>query len=466
MAPASATLSSSRTATSTEALRDVVGATARAASTLGTEMADIAGTIDDTMHLAQSQARHFAGVGSGVAAMVIGNEAIRDDARQVAESARDARDSVVRALGVAVDSIESGLASVGTSLDGAIEATNEIARIALQTRMVALNASVQAAHAGSGGGAFAVVADAVRELAEKIRDSSKTIASTLAQLTGTVHRLASHDAGASSRSEDVGLRSAVDASLAQFRETFADVVLRIENVAQRAESNLKDCGAVDGAVRSMAAEVEHFEQAITEAARKSGRILSMSERLIKLTADSGAETDDTPFIETAIAVAAELQDRLAKAVADGAIGLPALFDEEYTPLPGTDPQQFMSSFVPLTDRLFTPVQESVLAWSDRVAFCAAVDRNGFLPTHNLKFSRPQSADPVWNAANCRNRRLFQDRTGAAAGRNTLPFLVQTYRRDMGGGVFAILKEADAPISIGGRHWGNVRLAYRVERAQP
>lgn len=43
--------------------------------------------------------------------------------------------------------------------------------------------------------------------------------------------------------------------------------------------------------------------------------------------------------------------------------------------------------------------------------------------------------------------------------------MQTYRRDMGGGVFAILKEADAPISIGGRHWGNVRLAYRVERAQ-
>ena len=54
-----------------------------------------------------------------------------------------------------------------------------------------------------------------------------------------------------------------------------------------------------------------------------------------------------------------------------------------------------------------------------------------------------------------------DRAGAAAGRNAWPFLVQTYRRDMRGGVFAIMKEVDSPITIEGEHWGNVRLAYRL-----
>ncbi|MDE2347940.1 MAG: hypothetical protein KGL92_05510 [Gammaproteobacteria bacterium] len=444
------------------ALQKVVTETARAASVLGVEMADIAGTIADTRQLAETQGAHFAEVGAGVAAMIAGNTEIRDEARAAAESSRLTRDNIESALGVAVATIESGLDTVGGSLGGAVDAANEIARIALQTRMVALNASVQAAHAGSEGNAFGVVAAAVRDLAEKIQASSKTIAATLAALTGTVQELANRERAQDGGPRGSGLRSAVDASLARFREEFSGVERRIDNVAQHAERNLEACTKVDESVRSMAAKVTDFEKTLTGAALKSDRLLGMSERLMELTADSGAETDDTPFIETAIAAAAEMRRLLTGAVAGGEIRLDDLFDDRYEPVPNTDPQQFTTKFVALTDRLFTPVQESVLAWSDRVAFCAAVDRNGYLPTHNRVFSKPQSADAVWNAANCRNRRLFQDRTGAAAGRNTRPFVVQSYRRDMGGGVFAILKEVDAPIAIEGRHWGNVRLAYRIE----
>jgi methyl-accepting chemotaxis protein len=112
-----------------------------------------------------------------------------------------------------------------------------------------------------------------------------------------------------------------------------------------------------------------------------------------------------------------------------------------------------------TDRALPAVQEPLLSLDARVAFCAAVDNNGYLPTHNLKFSKPQGADPVWNAANCRNRRLFNDRTGLAAGRSTAPFLLQTYRRDMGGGKFVLMKDASAPIHVEGRHWGGFRMGY-------
>jgi methyl-accepting chemotaxis protein len=107
------------------------------------------------------------------------------------------------------------------------------------------------------------------------------------------------------------------------------------------------------------------------------------------------------------------------------------------------------------------VQEPVLAFDRRVAFCATVDRNGFLPTHNKIYSQPQTDDPVWNAANCRNRRMFNDRTGLSAGRSTKPFLLQTYRRDMGGGEFALMKDCSAPITINGRHWGGLRIAFKV-----
>lgn len=437
----------------------VVVEVARAASVLGSEMADIAGTIDDTRKLALSQAQRFESLGHDVAGMVRNNQSILQSADTTARSATQTREDVEQALAAAVGRIETGLASVGASLRGVLSSTNDIARIAQQTRIVALNAAVQAAHAADGR-PFAVVAAAVRELAEQIQTSSRTVATTLTGLEQSIRQLTT-DEPQSGTAEGAGLRSVVESALKRFKTEFGEVESRIGQVADLARSSLEDCAKVDQAVQSMGSEVMQFETAISAAAVKSENILRMSEALMELTANSGAETDDTPFIQTAIAVAHELQALLEAAVAKGDVSIADLFDESYKPVANTDPPQFLTRFVALTDKLFTPVQETVLEWSDRVVFCAGVDRNGFLPTHNLKYSKPQGSDPVWNAANCRNRRLFQDRTGAAAGKNVRPFLVQTYRRDMGGGKFAILKEVDAPIAISGRHWGNVRLAYRV-----
>jgi methyl-accepting chemotaxis protein len=121
----------------------------------------------------------------------------------------------------------------------------------------------------------------------------------------------------------------------------------------------------------------------------------------------------------------------------------------------------MTRFVALTDAKLPPIQEELLSADPRITFCAAVDRNGYLPTHNLIYSRPQGPDPVWNAANCRNRRIFNDRTGLSAGRNQRQFLLQTYRRDMGGGTFVLMKDVSAPISVNGRHWGGFRIGFKV-----
>jgi methyl-accepting chemotaxis protein len=102
----------------------------------------------------------------------------------------------------------------------------------------------------------------------------------------------------------------------------------------------------------------------------------------------------------------------------------------------------------------------MLGLSDKVVFCIAVDRNGYVATHNRKYNHPQRGDLTWDSANSRYRRIFNDRTVIASARNRRPFLLQTYRRDMGGGPFVILKEVSAPITAWGRHWGGLRLAYR------
>ncbi|WP_244303534.1 methyl-accepting chemotaxis protein [Roseibium sediminis] len=140
----------------------------------------------------------------------------------------------------------------------------------------------------------------------------------------------------------------------------------------------------------------------------------------------------------------------------------ALFDTNYNPISGTNPQQLDTRYVRELEGVLPTIQEEILASAANMTFCAAVDRNGYLPVHNKIYSKPQNPeDPVWNAANCRNKRIFDDRAGLSAGRNTRPFLIQTYARDMGNGTVVWMTEVDAPILVNGRHWGGFRTAYKM-----
>ena len=175
-----------------------------------------------------------------------------------------------------------------------------------------------------------------------------------------------------------------------------------------------------------------------------------------------AEALDGSMVSMCQDAAGTLSGALSEALVTGRITADALFDDDYVPITGSNPQQYMTKFVELTDQLFPPVQERVVTGDRRIVFCAAVDRNAFLPTHNDAYSKPQRPDdPVWNTANCRNRRIFDDRAGLLAARNSREFQVQSYVRDMGGGEKQVLKEADCPIKVDGRIWGNLRLAYRT-----
>ncbi len=178
-------------------------------------------------------------------------------------------------------------------------------------------------------------------------------------------------------------------------------------------------------------------------------------------AESGIETPDNPIVEISRRVAAEVGALFERAVAAGDISMADLFDEKYIPVRGSNPQQVTTRFTAFTDRVLPAIQEPVLKENGRIVFCAAVDRNGYLPTHNKVYSKPQGSDSVWNAANCRNRRIFSDRTGLAAGRNTRSFLLQTYRRDMGNGNFVLMKDVSAPIMVKGKHWGGVRIGFKA-----
>ncbi len=171
---------------------------------------------------------------------------------------------------------------------------------------------------------------------------------------------------------------------------------------------------------------------------------------------------DVPMIQACQKVAADVSAAFERAVREGRISLVDLLDADYATIPDTDPLQVMAKHSELADAILPAILEPALAANPRGVFCCATDRNGYTATHNKLYSEPQRPnDPVWNAAHSRNRRIFDDRSGIMAARNTKPYLAQTYVRDMGGGDFMLLKEIDCPIMVDGRHWGAVRTGIRL-----
>ena len=150
------------------------------------------------------------------------------------------------------------------------------------------------------------------------------------------------------------------------------------------------------------------------------------------------------------------------AVARGAISIEDMFDADYVEIPGTNPVQHRTKILDWADRALPPFQEAFLARDPRMVFCVMIDRNGYLPVHNKVYSHPQRADDVaWNTAHSRNRRIFNDQAGLAAGRNERSYLIQSYARDMGNGKTVMMREIDVPVRVNGRHWGGFRTAYKL-----
>lgn len=158
----------------------------------------------------------------------------------------------------------------------------------------------------------------------------------------------------------------------------------------------------------------------------------------------------------AVHCADEVDDQLELLLTSGRMTTGQIFDTFYVPIPNTDPQKYHTQYDQLTDAILQPILDKYLGFSERIAFVVAVDRNGYLPTHNARYSQPLTGDRDTDAKRNRTKRMFNDRTGLAAARNTNGYLLQRYSRDTG----ESMSDLSVPIFIQGRHWGALRIGYQ------
>jgi methyl-accepting chemotaxis protein len=441
---------------------------------LGVELADVAGNVQEVANRFADQSQRFGHLQKTAETMVSANHDIANASQAVQSATCVAVSDITQSRAVvenavkhiaelieAVGRIETRLSAVGNALADVAKVSGTIEAIAKQTNLLALNATIEAARAGAMGRGFAVVASEVKSLAEATRQATHQIGDTVRGLDGQVGSLIGESSEASLRAKNAGEgASQIQGIIARVQEGVTRVGAEIDGVARAATSNLAHCDSVIGELQTLAKGVDLSSTDLKQADGRVANLLDVSEGLIALIADSGVETSDAPLIRVVVDTAKRIAQRFEDAVARGEIRPEQLFDENYREIGGTDPKQYMTDYVEFTDRVLPEIQDPIQKSDPRIVFCVAWAKGGYLPTHNPNYRRPQGNDPVWNNANCRNRRLFNDRAVKKVAANTRPFLVQTYRRDMGGGNFVLMKDLSSPIFVRGRHWGAFRMGFR------
>ncbi|MBU2979818.1 methyl-accepting chemotaxis protein [Alteromonas sp. C1M14] len=366
-----------------------------------------------------------------------------------------------RQLKQEIDVATDMLDSLRQNADAISGITTTINQLADQTNMLALNAAIEAARAGEQGRGFAVVADEVRDLAQKTANATQGIDKVLSKINQDSRSSVDSIGNVSSASECMAKALAEVSSLIEETSSISsDAANAMKQVNFTVEQHRETNQGISVNAVQLHRNTEHLEGDLKEVAEKAFSLSCQTESIFRALQQFAIEDRNAQVLCKATQAASEIGCLFESAIEQGAIKETDLFNFAYTPIANTRPQKYNSAFDTFTDARLPAIQEPILAQYPFVNYAGAVDKNGYFPTHNLKFSKPLTGNYDVDLTNNRTKRIFDDITGKRCARNTENFLLQTYKRDTG----QIMHDLSVPIYVNGRHWGGLRVGYEADES--
>ena len=163
---------------------------------------EIASNIDSLEKMIANQSNSVAEASSAVEEMVGNINSVSGSVDKMTVSFESLADSV-REGSTLQSNANARIDSIRDQSETLVEANLAIAAIAEQTNLLAMNAAIEAAHAGDAGKGFSVVADEIRKLSETSGEQSKTIGVQLNDIRQAIEEMVDASEKSSRAFQDV-----------------------------------------------------------------------------------------------------------------------------------------------------------------------------------------------------------------------------------------------------------------------
>jgi methyl-accepting chemotaxis protein len=362
-----------------------------------------------------------------------------------------------------VTGLEGHLRQFLSVIEAVGDISDELGMIARQTRLLGINAAIEAARGGEATQGFAVVADEIRRLAGQAGESAASVGDKLGQLDRDARRLIGGVEANIVRGRDVGTH------IDRLRMSMAEIASLVTQFAERSDAIVTCTDEADGDVAALRQGLALFSQTASESAMRVEEargqlegLEGMANAMLDTAAHGPQRTRNSRYIALAEEGADEVMALIQQGMADNQLSMADLFDTDYRGIEGSDPAQYQTRFTAFADALLRPTLDRRTGEDSAIVGCCLIDMNGYLPTHISTRSQPQRpGDPRWNMEHARNRQMFMDSQTRRALDGEGDFFLFTYRQDLGEGRYRALRSVFVPLVFEGRRWGLYEVGYLI-----